>query len=149
VIKVDTNYLDHSGGTKFYETVRLVADDGKAMLIKRYAKLEKAETGGETKIHRGDESLVREEEQKILADKTRGKNGERYEINGALRHHGLHKFTGKKVDWNTFVNAFNDHYSPSDFSAITHYFSDSVEVSPVMNAQPEPEFDRGADWGAF
>lgn len=160
MIQVDTHYLLHEGGTKFYETVLLLDNSGPAMLIKRYGKTEHARTGGgETIIERGTASAMMNSRTKIINEKLRPAKGY-IDSHKDMQTYGLHKLDansgGSGVhDLATVHDFAMQHYAKSDdIDAIDQHFgtsSISPAAPPVSKAEPvfDAAIDRGELWGSF
>lgn len=154
---VTGNYLLHDGGTKFYETIRIEADNGPAMLIKRWGKAsEFMNGGGQTKIHRGSASVVRAEEIKILEEKRKMRPGKGQYISRNAGGYGLHDMVNKFTDGE--VEARLSHYSDPDVrSSIATYFNlDANNAAPVeQDIETEVEIEeptpveRGDNWASW
>lgn len=151
-LDVKTVYLEHEGGTKFYECVLLQsADNRPAMLIKRWGPMGKKKGGGPTKIERGSGFQMRASFNKILAEK-RAKS---YLEASTLSGYGLHCSNGIKVSTAALQSEAKKHYGdPVDANAIADHFGGfgglvDEHGAAQRHAVHEPEPDRGDAWGAF
>lgn len=157
-MKVATTYHEHDGGTKFYETVLLMAPDGKSMLVKRWGALRNLSKGGQTKVERGDYSSMLRERDRIVSEKMRPTtNKGHYASSNALTGRGFHAMSATGTHSLSDVLKVSDkHYDAEVAVAIKDYFiaSDDSIVRSAFNKSPvrkelEPEIDRGAVWGSF
>jgi len=146
--KIDTNYLEHSGGTKFYETVMIQEDNGPGLLIKRWGAIALKNGGGQTKYERGTHSVVAGENNKILAEKR--KKG----YDNATKSGALHTWAGKEVDAAMLAGLVKGHYGRDTEDYVKDYFGLNGSA-PVVNEEPpapkEPEtpIERGETWGSW
>jgi hypothetical protein len=151
-INVETHYLEHVGGTKFYETVLLTLMDGptirSSVLIKRYGKVEYAVNGsGQTILEYGDEHQMRTAAKDIFDNKTR-RGGY---LPRKAPEFGLHSVAMVR-DLKQLRNVVSTHYSkPDTVKEIIRYFSGETTATPIAEPAPRVDeiIDRGELWGAF
>lgn len=165
MFQVVRNYLVHSGGTKFYETILIVSKDagvpGPAILIKRYGPQGKQRGGGQTLIERGTWRQMLKAQDEILAQKRKTRNGGQYDPRSF--DHGLHaKVFEKEMDAIDLGKVIPHHYEDVKVrTAIEDYFDvagqavmdgsmfEAAEVPEGELAEDEPEPVRGPEWGSF
>lgn len=152
-------YLQHSGGTKFYEAVLIKDKRGPAMLIKRWGKITEGNTGGgQTKIEVGSYSALRDEYNKILAEKRRARSGKGQYLDSTVGFgiHGLSDPNNVKPE--TLIANLTHYADPNVRNRIDAHFGlgaindvdDIVEATGEdVNFEPEPEPDRGTGWGSW
>ena len=155
---ISTTYHLHSGGTKFYETVKISdIPGGQHMLIKRYGSVDKRHGGGQVKIEKydGRMSACSAELSEIIASKQKGNKDGHY-IAASLGW-GLHSAGSKTYEGNEFERAIRSHYSFEHASAIVSHFASPTSVTNVETVDDdivdtsvmEPEPDRGEQWGSW
>lgn len=149
---VKATYLQHDGGTKFYETVLIHHKDGPTMLIKRWGKTNDFHTGGgQTKVERGNLSAMTAEEQKILAEKRKLRNGGKYLDSSSV--YGLHGIKGS-ID-NATLKARLTHYQDRQVRDAVEVHFGLGDVDDIVAATgedfvvEEPAIDRGSNWGSW
>lgn len=158
--EVGTAYLEHDGGTKFYETV-LIAEGGiggvksdTAILIKRWGAIAEKMGGGQTKIHRGSLAAMKAEQDKILHDKMRHRSGKGVYRLATPLEWGFQKYNGDVLSPVGLDSVASEHYNKAeDAIAITGFFGiENALGDPnyiVEDAQPEEPVDRGAQWASW
>jgi hypothetical protein len=162
-IQVETYFLRHEGGTKFYETVLLKkieinfrgeSECTGAMLIKRWGPWAHANTGGkDCQVHSGTLMLCEGERKKILKQKMSSTKG--YKV--VPTTHSLHQMSGDNVHKPSEVlEKVQHHYASSDLvNQITKWIGGitmaATDTSPVTKAEPvfDETVDRGDAWGTF
>lgn len=152
--KIEVEYLEHDGGTKFYETVLILEDAGPGLLVKRYGSIDKKMGGGQTIIERGSHSVVKAAAQKILADKRKRRSTGQY-INASLLNFGIHTVNGVfNLGADELAKRVKTHFNATDRVAIYAYFGieqdgkNVVKEEPVA-AEPEEPIIRDAHWGSW
>lgn len=152
--KIETDYLEHDGGTKFYETVVIHEDGGPAILIKRYGSVGLKMGGGQTLIERGSYSAMDQARQKILADKSKFRAGKGQYVRADRLDMGLHTAHNRQIGAKALAGGVARHFNGADGRAILSYFgitdvmtSDVVQEGPAT-APAEPEV-RDATWGSW
>lgn len=154
--KIETNYLEHDGGTKFYETVLISEDGGPAILVKRYGSIDKKMGGGQTIIDRGNRNACVQGCMKILAEKTKLRPGKGQYVEADRILYGLHPHDQRNVNAFELEKAVTDHFNRSDSDAIKSYFGITggapgaavVKEEPAA-AGPEEPIIRDAHWGSW
>lgn len=152
---IHTDYLEHDGGTKFYEMVTIHETDGPALLIKRWGKIGNKTGGGQTKIHRGSKTVCADERQAILNEKTRPRADKGKYVEATRPSFGFHMHTISPIDADALSNAAMRHYSADDCGAIMSYFGLVGDASVVdttaqpKKKEPEPSIDRGDFWASW
>lgn len=149
----EATFLEHEGGTKFYEIVRLYnADAGKFVLVKRWGKIAQRIRGGEIKIE--DYRSARAVD--LAADKTaREKMSRGYSLAKTDTAGALHNRSGSYTSEMEFGGALAAHYGPNATrigQAITGKVLDesvAEEENEIVVLEPEPEPDRGNTWGSW
>ncbi|MFK3741005.1 WGR domain-containing protein [Massilia sp. TN1-12] len=146
--KIDTHYLEHSGGTKFYETVLIQEDNGPGLLIKRWGAIALKNGGGQTKYERGTHSVVAGEANKILREKK--KKG----YDHATKSGALHSWSGRSdVDAVMLGAMVKQHYGADTAAYVKDYFGLNA-AGAVVNEEPKPRepekpIERGETWGSW
>jgi len=146
---ISTNYLEHQGGTKFYETVLIREEGGPALLIKRWGSIALKNGGGQTKYERGSHAAVAHERARIINEKM-GKGYARGPATGRM-----HQANDAEIDAPDLLGRAKSHYGSETTEYIAEYFglrTDAtaavVEEAPAPQA-PEPEVERGESWGSW
>lgn len=151
--RVETTYLVHDGGTKFYETVLIVSDGtAGAMLIKRYGPLNKLGGGGQTIVETGGASSCRDANFRILAEKKAMRSGkgqyvktdgnyglQRQEIQHFQTDDGLKRDVGLHYYDQDIAKQMSDFFSPTSAAA----------AAPAVVTLSEPEPVRDERWGSW
>jgi hypothetical protein len=152
--KVEVEYLEHDGGTKFYETVLIKEHSGPGILIKRYGAIDKKIGGGQTIIERGSHSVVDAAANKILTEKRKRSSKGQY-LNVAQLNFGLHTVHNVfNVGADELAKRIADHYNRADSDAIQSYFGIGASGAGVVKeepaaAEPEEPIIRDAHWGSW
>lgn len=153
---IHTEYLEHSGGTKFYELVMIQEDsDGPCMLLKRFGKLADRIGGGQVQVSRGNLTACSAEFQKTLDAKLKGKTGQgRYETKSRPEY-GLHK-RNSQIILGAVLHKYTDEHYPSQHAAsIFSYFDLKTEDYAEPSADIDPEDTKpeapatDASWGSW
>lgn len=135
---IETHYLEHNGGTKFYETVLIREGGGPALCVKRWGALGVKQGGGQVQFEKGSEGVVLQAQSKIL----REKRNKGYSDVTTLRNYGVHQFNGKATDQFQLAAAVQSHYGAATAKAITDYFGTgawSVADRAIVSEEPIPE----------
>jgi hypothetical protein len=152
--KVEVEYLEHDGGTKFYETVLIKEHSGPGILIKRYGSIDKKMGGGQTLIERGSHIAVDQAARKILTEKRKRSSKGQY-VNVAHLNFGLHPLHNVfNVGADELAQRVWDHYNRTDSDTIQSYFGFSASGAGVVkeepaSAEPEEPIIRDAHWGSW
>lgn len=152
MIKVSTNYLEHSSNTKFYEVVTLASWDDFFMVIKRWGKIAENMGGGQTKVERYSSmadaaaSVI-----SILKDKRRdkGAKGRYLDVTTA---HALHAYANSSMQEKDLPAIARNHYhDKSVCEAVSQFFNSGSSIPARKRATPEPEpsAERGEVWGSW
>lgn len=152
--KIKVDYLEHSGGTKFYETVKITRiDDGLSVLVKRYGSNANKVGGGQTLISTGSEAAIETSRLKILSEKKKiTAKGEYKSVN--LLDLPIHLYSDKtcaEADFHTMVGR---HYMSADTKQIMNYFKNAFVAAAWTNPadmtkEPEAPVVRDASWGSW
>lgn len=150
-MRVESVWMEHEGGTKFYETVLFTGDSGLAMLVKRWGSMDKKQGGGQVKVHQGSAAEMRSEAAVIYNEKTSSKKG--YIANNALAPAiSLHSMNTGAYAQDDIEARVRKHYLASTgiHSDFVSYFGSATPTpAPAAPAAPEPQIDRGSTWGSF
>lgn len=151
MIAIETTWLEHSGGTKFYETV-LFRDTNstEAMLVKRYGSMDKRNGAGVIIVERGSIDAMRSSAQKIIAEKMSSRKGYEHR-NSTFGFHALTRGVAGSLDEVCNVSHYTG-VNGTVYAQLRSYFPpDTTRPAPLKAAKPapEPEIDRGATWGTF
>jgi len=150
-ILVESEYLDHQGGTKFYEVVQLLNVEKKSfVVINRWGKIAERAGGGQVKIEKYRDARQCHEAARKKLDSKR----HREYFNSVLKH-GLHDC--QKVDSDTLPLWLGEHYRDTDnidrilgelgVANVVGQILD--EVNDIIVEEPAPEIIRGDDWGSW
>jgi hypothetical protein len=164
---IQIDYLEHDGGTKFYETVVLRQVSGSisglndpAILIQRWGKIEQNTGGGQTKYTQGTYTRMSEARNKVLIEKGSYRAGKgRYEVKPAP-HFGLGRLGRTRspdVPERDMMHMVAEHYNAGMESSIRSYFGMHSDTIAEINGdiveeglnEPEPEIDRGTNWASW
>lgn len=151
--KAEIEYLEHDGGTKFYETVVITEDAGPGILIKRYGSIDKKMGGGQTIIERGSPNVVRASARKILDDKRKRRSTGQY-VNAKMLDFGLHPVNNVfNLGPDELAKRVTQHFNFADADAIKSYFgigsASAVHQEEPAAAEPEEPIIRDAHWGSW
>lgn len=154
-ITTDPRYLEHDGGTKFYEVIEFWnTDDKKFVLVKRWGKIG---TLGETMVEFfGTMRACNSAAEKIL----KSKMGRGYEKTSSVE--GFHG-RGRSFTETELIALLGTHYRSKPFTTkvvdglglnalIQGLEIDTVvfdEASDVVVEEPGPEPDRGESWASW
>lgn len=152
-IRTETTMMHHTGGTKFYEVVRIFNDDGKRfVVVNRWGKMSEAHTGGgQCKIETfGTAGLAGVAAGKKVDDKrkrgyvevpTPAETALPSSFDGDLARFRLneHFNSGDTVEMIMLGLAISD-----VLTGVTNVLSDDVVVE-----EPEPEIERGEEWASW
>ena len=147
---IETEYLEHKGGTKFYETVLIKEENGPGLLIKRWGAIALKNGGGQTKYDRGMHSIVTTERDKILREKTSAKSG----YGRVAKSGALHTWHGRNdLDAGRLEALAKQHYGADTAAYVKDYFglgstAEIVDETPPAR-EPEKPIERGETWGSW
>ena len=154
--KVETEYLEHSGGTKFYELVMIQEEpDGPCILLKRFGKLADRIGGGQVQISRGNLNACADEYQKTLHAKRKGKSGQGQYASVERPEYGLHKRDGKSIFGVVLHKYAEEHYPSQHAASIFSYFDLKTEDYGEQPADIEADDAKpeaaatDASWGSW
>jgi predicted DNA-binding WGR domain protein len=153
-ITTEPRYLEHEGGTKFYEVIEFWnPDDKKFVMVKRWGKIG---TTGETMVEAfGTMRACNSAAEKIL----KSKMGRGYSKTASAQ--GFHG-RGRSFTPTELVMLLGTHYQSKPFTQkvvdgldlhkiqgieATHMIID--ELDDIVTEEPGPEPDRGESWGTW
>ena len=153
-ITTEPRYLEHEGGTKFYEVIEFWNTDAKKfVMVKRWGKMG---TVGETMIE--EFNVMRAcnaAAEKIL----KSKMGRGYSKQSST--HGFHSRSSSLTP-TELARLLGAHYSSTHFTqkVIAHLNLDKIqgmeadmmivdELSDIVSEEPGPEPDRGESWASW
>lgn len=150
---VQSAFLEHEGGSKFYEVV-LIAGFDKAVLIRRWAAVAKRMGGGQIKIECGSHIKMAASFSNIIEQKKLPSHN--YHVVPSPSF-GMHPLNGQdNVSVPTLDEALSRHYGVEDkgriFVAMISMGMDSdavVTASPGPSGLPEPDAAQDAHWGSW
>lgn len=140
MFSIVTDYMEHDGGTKFYEAVQITEKGGPSILIKRYGKVGNKMGGGQYVIERGSAGSVATSTLKIISDKEKRGYGKT-----EAPHFGLHPFSrGSDIDARRLYEAVAGHYDRPTLEQIANYFGLTRDATgtaddEIVETAPEPE----------
>ena len=147
-------YLEHEGGTKFYEVITFNNPDiGFHVTVQRWGPIAQAKKGGAIKCV----SAASTRSALASAEKTiKGKKNRNYHPTDA--GFGLHGMARHFASRGDFTAALSSHYSHDQVTAILsaiglpHSTVDTIiidELAEAPPALPPKELDRGQTWGSW
>jgi hypothetical protein len=156
------DYLEHDGGTKFYETVRIteLVDDkrfGASILLQRWGKIEANTGGGQIKTVNGSINTTDSARTKILKEKMTPRAGKGVYNRAAAPVFGLGRIVPasnlpREVKAEDLYSALNEHYGPASCDIVVKYFDMHEErgAEPADDIVSEgEEHDRGTNWASW
>lgn len=160
------DYLEHDGGTKFYETVVIseLVNDGRvpgnpSILVQRWGKIEANTGGGQIKVVKGDLRTCTSERQKILNNKGRLKPGKGQYLSKASPSYGIGRVIVTGPGSHTMMGeaelgvAMTEHYGTAAKDMIFKYFGAfgyDAEDQEINNETDDMhEHDRGTHWASW
>lgn len=154
---IRTRYLEHDGGTKFYETVLIHESDGPAILIKRWGAITAKMGGGQFKMDKGSFAVCIDEEGKICREKEKLRPGKGRYSSAPEPKLPMHKERGRSIDTGAMMRGVTDHYPALQAKQILNYFGLSIGVvdeDPDNDIVDEgidhpTEEERGSHWGSW
>lgn len=166
---VGLDYLEHDGGTKFYETVliREIIDErasgfapssqDPAILIQRWGKIEANTGGGQIKTVKGSLTVCANERERILNDKQRAKPGKGEYVKHAPSAYGLGRTincgSSKVMDDTELGTTLAEHYGSGATSdmIMKHFGTAGEQGQKVADgiAEEENEQNRGTHWASW
>lgn len=165
--QIIANYLEHSGGSKFYETIQINdINSTTSVLMKRYGPIaSKGVGGGQILPTFANTGACNLERSKILKDKMRRKKDGQYHTATAPFSLNIHTsgvsnadHTGPvTVSADRLMNLVKDHYPADHAKAIITRFdlenpADELNSAPfehIIDEHPEDDTPRDASWGAW
>lgn len=156
MIKISTEYLEHEGGTKFYEIVVVAVEGGPALVLNRWGKMEHAKRSGAGQVKR--ESCVSGAAgRQAMRAKFEEKSNRGYAAPSAKGpRFGIHLYVDRDLTVRSAAHALADHYGVAMADSILAELgvdTTGIAVSPSPTAsapkRPEPKIERGEDWGAW
>lgn len=153
MVELDTIYMAHGGGTKWYEMV-VISHKGQSMLLKRYGPNKQYELGGgQVIISRGSKGAMVKEVQDMTVEKSKVRSGHIYEPKQS--RYGLHNVS-RSASWQDLKTVAHRHYggSSANFKAIVECFgyldttpAPEWPTKPAAIAELEPV--RDSSWGSW
>lgn len=163
---IETAFLEHDGGTKFYEVISITdKQDGETILIKRWGKMNVANACGGGQMLFETFASPKEasaEAVSVVREKTTPRKGKGvYRL--ATMPPGINRSSGKTVSDTDLVSLTGQHYGPysAAYNAIWNLFGqvltsedDVIEESmdieePADKAKPEQLKHRDETWGTW
>jgi len=162
MVIVEIKYREHSGGTKFYETVLFAREDnGPSVLVKRFGKIGLKRMGGQTKIEDYPTAIqARQEDNRIWKEKGKPKEYSTIANSGSAIEKMLQETGGLPsitiADRKGVVGAAILHYGKgsgmddtiADFLKLADRYDPNADLE-VIETGPEIEVDRGETWGSW
>lgn len=155
--RVETDYLEHDSGRKFYENVVIVDESYQCMLIKRSGVISAKMGGGRSSYSDGNWIQVSRLREATLRDKrtihpTRGQY-----LNARRPAFGLHELIDKSLSSTDLYRAIERHYSDLTFDAICDFFNLGVMDAAMLSDDDEDvvesdgvtDEERGVSWGSW
>jgi predicted DNA-binding WGR domain protein len=160
---VNSNYLVHSGGTKFYEIVQITNAPAKRFVeIRRWGKAELgARAGGQIQIleHKSAGALADSAGRQLRTKQNKGYGG----AVGASGNFGLHSLaggmSGVTLTDEDILKHLHKHFGDGEDRA---RIIEAAQIDPSGNVEetmdqsefdvpkePQPEPDRGETWGSW
>jgi len=166
---VELNYLEHDGGTKFYETVVITerlpsSDAGPSILIQRWGKIAANTGGGQNKMVKGSLLVTAMERDRIINDKLKYRSGKGKYDHQDPPFFGLGRLicsaavSSRQMTEREIAHHLSEHYQAGDDMAILNYFGmdadedgSSLDDDIVSEGEGEPpaEPDRGENWASW
>ena len=154
---VITDYLEHDGGTKFYECVLITEVGSESMLIKRFGSISAKMGGGQIRFYSG---LAREadyQRQIILRAKCSNRPGKGQYLVASRPKFGLHEQHLGRAAPIDLYQALQRHYSGKTLESILTFFSLDVPDSdaPLNGSGALPDTEsmvpevRSNTWGSW
>jgi hypothetical protein len=164
--QIVANYLEHSGGTKFYETIQISDITSKTtVLMKRYGSIASKGVGGGQIIPMfASFTTCDDEREKIIKDKMRRKKDGQYYHATAPFSLNIHTSGVSNPDpagvvtvsADRLMTLVKDHYPADHAKAIITRFdlenpADELNEPDynIIDEQPEDDTPRDASWGAW
>ncbi len=151
MFSVRTTYLEHDGGTKFYETVLILDSEQEgAMLIKRYGKIAQSSGAGQTLTERhSTQDEAKRENESILSEKQKYRSGKGQYV--------AKKDETVQVDEQGLIGMMKLHYAdPKALTAADSFFDlglamyEPVDDDIVEEGVPvEEPVVRDGNWGTW
>jgi predicted DNA-binding WGR domain protein len=141
-------YLEHSGGTKFYEMVMLTAKStGKSMLIRRWGKIADFEKGvGAIKVENfADETFCEKQFHEIRNDKCRSSIKGQYKA--VSSNFGFHRLTTELIAFTLIDVAYQNYSNKVDREIVKKFVDENGGMSPVV--KKVVEVNRDENWGSW
>lgn len=147
-IKVSIAYMEHEGGTKFYEVATYSLDSGRSVVVNRWGKMS-AKRGGEIKI---ESYAVKSQADAAARKKINEKGGRGY--NAATG-----SYMPRTLNVDSARLSLAGHYSDTDTvdgiltrlgidDVLTEAISQPVP-DEIVTDEPKPEPERGGEWASW
>ena len=154
---VITDYLEHEGGTKFYECALITEVGGESMLVKRFGSISAKMGGGQIRFYSGLERDANYQRQIILRAKCSNRPGKGQYLVASRPQFGLHEHHLGKVARIDLIRSLQRHYSGKTLASILTVFSldasDSDLAMVGSGAVPDTEAVapevRSSTWGSW
>jgi len=148
-----SSYLEHTSGSKFYETVQINEEGGAAVLIKRHGPITSKVGGGNfTPMYSTHQSCTKEC-MKILSEKRRVRGGGKYEDVTPPSDMRLLNANGRTVNRQELIDIVNEHYPGKQATAVLSYFAltgqSDQDNRGIVDERPDEPSERDANWGAW
>lgn len=161
VVRVVPRYMEHKGGTKFYEAIG-IEFNGVTRVVRRWGPMEvfkKRDAGPDIKIDTlNGGTTAWNGVESVVAEKTKSSKG----YNTVTVNHGFHRAmtdAGYDLEADEFLTKLVEHYGAGRAEHIKSLWADledidlSSAIIPDENANDVPvkpaEIERGDDWGAW
>lgn len=155
---VNSKFLIHDSGSKFYEVVLITEDEtgfgarssDRSILIKRWGPSVQSAGKGQTLIQRGSSSELSAEFGKIIKEKKGYRSGKGKYLEEDRRF-GIHKSVSESPEMTGHVLQSNFlHWQDEAVGeAILNYFNDESFGDPELMNPDEPEINRGETWASW
>lgn len=149
-------YMEHSGGTKFYETVQITEEDGASVLVKRHGPITAKIGGGTFTFVGGTRQSCLTEAQKIIREKRRTRSGGTYNpVPYPGGSFNLPNMDGQHVNESALINLVTGHYPEKQAKDILQRFGLTESDNPVVE-EDLYEYEKNKEikrddpsWGAW
>jgi hypothetical protein len=161
-VTIVPRYLEHKGGTKFYEVMGFEFE-GVRLVVKRWGANEffkRLDQGPEIVVEKIDGLPLTGSVDQVVAQKTKASKG----YSRVTVAHGFHKAMSDSaydLEVDSFISMLSNHYGSTRAARIKSYWPDLEDIdlsgaihtlnTPVgaVNDKPKIEIDRGEQWGAW
>lgn len=147
-IHIEPRWLSHDSGTKFYEVIQFYNLEAKKfVVVKRWGKV--GASGEVQMLECPNARKAQQEAEKIIKSKL----GRGYMV--AQSSAGIHGLSSDSLDEDALTTALRLHYrrEQADQIATTlelgELASTTADDSDIVVEEPEPEPERGEEWGSW